>query len=217
VASLSKALIQFLRGEPWFVRRPRLTIGVAVSMYLAILLARMVLGSQADDAYLLFTLPIALLAVAFGMRVGVLAGLAGVILIIVWVEFSGAELPVIGWAARIAPMLLLGYLLGDAVDRLRRAENERRRLEASARRQRDAIEINDTIVQGLSAAKWSLESGDLDQGLTIVSDTLTLGHRLVSELIRDADMRQSWSGSGDGNTGTPPDPPASSSRHRRAG
>jgi hypothetical protein len=197
VASLSRALILLLRGEPWFVRRPRLTVGVAVAMYVAIIATRILLGTPADDVYLLFALPIALIAVAFGMRAGVFAGLTGVVLIILWAQYGGIDLSVIGWASRISPMLLLGYLLGDAIDRLRRAENERRRLEASARRQRDAIEINDTIVQGLSAAKWALESGDLDQGLTIVSDTLTLGHRLVSELIRDADMQRSWSGTPD--------------------
>ena len=52
-------------------------------------------------------------------------------------------------------------------------------------------------MQGLSAAKWALETGDLDHGLTVVSDTLALGHRLVSELIRDADMQQNWSGVAD--------------------
>jgi hypothetical protein len=212
VPSLFKDLVLFLRGEPWFVRRPKVTVGVAITMYVVIIATRITLGSPADDIYLLFTLPIALIAVAFGMRAGVFAGLAGVALIIPWVQISDIELSAIGWASRLSPMLLLGYLLGDAIDRLRRTENERRRLEASARRQRDAIEINDTIVQGLSASKWALESGDLDQGLTIVSDTLTLGHRLVSELIRDADMQHSWSGPQEKPTRTAPNPHAR--RHR---
>ena len=197
VAPLGRALTLLLRGGPWFLRRPRTTVAVAIGMYAVICAARLIVGNPADDVYLLFTLPIALLAVAFGMRAGVLAGLAGVVLIVAWVHISGAELSGIGWASRISPMLLLGYLLGDAVDRLRRAEREQRRLKEAARRQRDAIEINDTIVQGLSAAKWALEAGDLDHGLTIVSDTLALGHRLVSELIRDADMQQRWSGAAD--------------------
>jgi hypothetical protein len=207
VGSLVGILSVFARGGPWFVRRPRTTIAVAAGMYVTIFAARLVFGDPADDVYLLFTLPVALLAVAFGLRAGVLAGLAGVALIAVWVNISGTGLSWIGWAARISPILLLGYLLGDAVDRLRRAEREQRRLKEAARRQRDAIEINDTIVQGLSAAKWALEAGDLPQGLSIVSDTLDLGHHLVSELIRDADMQQRWSGNGTGpdtgRTGAP--------------
>jgi hypothetical protein len=194
VAILARVLTLLTRGDPWFLRRPRATVAVAVAMFAVIFVARLVIGGAADDICLLYTLPIALLAVAFGMRAGVPAGLAGVGLVVVWVMVDGVSLSPVGWASRIAPMLLLGFLLGDAIDRLRRAEHEQRRLEEAARRQRDAIEINDTIVQGMSAAKWALESGDLTNGLAIVSDTLALGHRLVSELIRDADMQQRWSG-----------------------
>lgn len=217
VASPGRALTLVLRGGPWFLRRPRTTVAIAVTMYAAVLAAQLVVGNPADDMYLLFTLPIALLAVAFGMRAGVLAGLAGVVLIVAWVHISEVELSGIGWASRISPMLLLGYLLGDAVDRLRRAESEQRRLKEAARRQRDAIEINDTIVQGLSAAKWALETGDLDHGLTVVSDTLTLGHRLVSELIRDAGMQQSWSGVAGRAAHDRPDEGSLPASRRRAG
>lgn len=190
------------RGGPWFLRRPRITVAVAAAMYAVVFAARLSVGGPADDLCLLYTLPIALLAVAFGRRVGVLAGLAGVGLVVTWVVIDQVHLTAVGWVSRVAPMLLLGYLLGDAMDRLHRAEAERRRLEEAARRQRDAIEINDTIVQGLTAAKWALESGHLGAGLTIVVDTLDLGHRLVSDLIRDAEMTPRWAG-GDAAEGGP--------------
>ncbi len=196
MTSLGRALRGLLAGGPWFVRRPRVAIGVALTMFAVIFGLGVGLGAAASDICLLFALPIALIAVAFGMRAGVASGCAGVVLVALAAHLDRVNLTAVGWISRVAPMLLLGYLLGDAVDRLHRAEARQRRLEQAARRQRDAIEINDTIVQGLSAAKWALEAGDLNGGLRIVEDTLHLGHRLVSELIRGADMASGWAGGG---------------------
>jgi hypothetical protein len=92
------------------------------------------------------------------------------------------------------PFLLSGVLLGAVVDRLRSADAERHRLAAVALRHREAIEINDTFLQQLTAAKWSLESGDTQQALAVMSETLEQGHRLVSDLVRDAGMRSEWTG-----------------------
>jgi hypothetical protein len=85
------------------------------------------------------------------------------------------------------PLLLIGFLLGDASERLNRAEDERLRQEARELRHRQAVEINDSLVQGMAAAKWSLEAGRVDNGLAALEETLDQGQRLVSQLIRDAD------------------------------
>ncbi len=61
-------------------------------------------------------------------------------------------------------------------------------LETDAQRQRDATEVNDTLVQGMAAAKWALESGRHESGLKTLDDTLRLGHQLVSELLREGNM-----------------------------
>jgi hypothetical protein len=93
-----------------------------------------------------------------------------------------------GWTSRVVPMLVLGALVGDAADRLRYAESERRRLEAAALLHREAIEINDRLVQGMAAAKWSFEAGRVEAGLATLDETIAEGHALVSALIRQADM-----------------------------
>lgn len=67
-------------------------------------------------------------------------------------------------------------------------EAERRELEAAALLHREAIEVNDSLVQGMAAAKWSLEAGSVDAGLRVLDDTIARGHDLVSGLIRRADM-----------------------------
>jgi hypothetical protein len=108
--------------------------------------------------------------------------------VVIWVLATGESLSVLGWIARGVPLVLLGALLGDASDRLTRAEARRLALEAAAQRQRDATEVNDTLVQGMAAAKWAFEGGRHESGLKTLDDTLRLGHELVSQLLRDGDM-----------------------------
>jgi hypothetical protein len=54
-------------AEPWFHRRPGLTIAVASALY-AIVLGLRLLVAAPEPITLLFCFPIALLAVAFGLR-----------------------------------------------------------------------------------------------------------------------------------------------------
>jgi len=176
------------RSGPWFRGRPVPTLAVAAGLFAAVLGLRFAVDDPTDPVTLLFCLPIALLAVAFGLRAGLLGGLTGVLLLAVWVGVDGVHLSALGWATRMVPMLLLGVLLGDAVDRLDRLEEERRRLEAVAQRHRDAVEFNDSVVQGLTAAKWALEAGRDDRALEILTCTLGEAQQLVSELLRDAGM-----------------------------
>jgi hypothetical protein len=174
--------------EPWFRQRPVVALGVAGVLYVLVFLLRVLAGGP-DDAYsLLFVLPVALVAVTYGMRAGLAAGFAGVALTAVWVVVDDVSLSPTGWGSRILPFLLLGGLLGDASDRLRRADAEKRRLEAAALLYREAIEINDSLVQGMAAARWALEAGRVDAGLHTLEQTIVQAETLVSGLIRQADM-----------------------------
>lgn len=183
-------------GEgPWFRGRPLAAILVAVVLFAGVFVLRLFTDDPADVVTTLYTLPIALLAVTFGLRGGLLSGIAGVVLVVVWAVLRDVDISPLGWAAVCLPLLLLGALLGQASDQIVDSERERVALERAAERQRDAVEINDTIVQGMSAAKWSLEAGNIDRGLETLSDTLRLAHELVSDLLRSADMGPSANGS----------------------
>lgn len=173
---------------PWFRERPRTTVAVAALMFASIFALRLAYGVPADAVNLLYTLPVALLALAFGRSAGILAGLVAVALVLAWILLKDVDLSTLGWASRVIPLLLLGGLLGDASDRLAEASEQQRLLDAATQRQRDAVEVNDTLVQGMSAAKWSLEAGRQEAGLKTLEETLTLGHELVSKLLREADM-----------------------------
>jgi signal transduction histidine kinase len=165
-----------------------MTVAVAALLFATIFVLRLTYGGPVDGINLLYTLPVALLALAFGRTAGILAGLVAVALVVAWILLKEVDLSALGWASRILPLLLLGGLLGDASDRLAVAGERERLLEAATQRQRDAAEVNDTLVQGMSAAKWALEAGRHEAGLKTLEETLTLGHQLVSKLLREADM-----------------------------
>jgi hypothetical protein len=137
---------------------------------------------------MLYALPVALVAMTFGMRAGTVAGLVAVGLTVVWAIVKDVSLTPTGWASRVLPLLVLGVLLGHATDRARRAELEHRRLEAAALLHRQAIEINDSLVQGMAAAMWSLDAGQVETGKKILEQTIAQAHDLVSGLIRRAGM-----------------------------
>jgi hypothetical protein len=195
VANLGALLLRPLRGAgPWFVGRPRIAVATAATLFVGTFALLLTTGPESDVSALLFSLPIALLAAAFGLRGGVAAGVVSVGLLAVLPLTGRDTFTGVGWITRIVPLLLLGALLGDALDRLRRAETERIRLMEAERRHREAIQLNDTIVQSLSAAKWALESADLESGLEIVAETLGRSQQLVSDLIRGAELRPLWMG-----------------------
>lgn len=173
---------------PWFRARPRAALAVAGLLFTAVLALRFAVEDPVEAVSMLYVLPVSLIALAFGRRAGLAAGIVALGLVAFWVLVVGADLSVVGWVARLVPLVVLGWLLGDAADRLEAAETHRAALEAAAQRHRDATEVNDTLIQGMAAAKWALEAGRTEAGLRTLEDTLNLGHQLVSELLRDADM-----------------------------
>lgn len=180
--------------EPWFRERPYFTVAVSGILFAAIFVVRLLMGDSTDGYNMLYTLPVALLATAFGRRIGILAGVLASVLIVAWAVIDHVELSSMGWISRFLPVLLLGGLLGDAMDRVRRGETERVQLAAAATLHREAIEINDSLVQGMAAAKWAIEAGRVDAGLATLEDTIGEGHRLVSGLIREAGISQQTTG-----------------------
>jgi hypothetical protein len=174
--------------SPWFRTRPALTLAVAGVLYAGVLLVRLLEGDATDAYSMFYVFPVALVATSFGARAGIAAGAVAVALVVTWVVAQDVSLTPAGWVSRAVPLLALGALLGSASDRLREAETERRALEATALLHRQAIEINDSLVQGMVAAKWALEAGQADAGLTRLGETITRGQQLVSTLIREADM-----------------------------
>jgi hypothetical protein len=185
---MTLVLPRALPRDPWFRRRPGLSLAAAGVSFVAVFALRLGTGTVEDAYSLLYVLPVALVATAYGRRGGTAAGLLAVVLIVLWTVIRDVSLTPTGWVSRVLPILLLGALVGDAADRLRRGEEERRQLESAALLHREAIEINDSLVQGMVAAKWSFEAGSVEAGMATLNDTITRAHDLVSGLIREAGM-----------------------------
>jgi hypothetical protein len=197
MSSNGLSVLRAREGEPWFRARPRAALVVATLLFVGVFALRYAADNRADASVMLYMLPVALVGLAFGRRAGAIAGTVAVLLTVVWVLGVGLDLSWVGWASRVVPPLLLGLLIGDASDRLAAADEQRRILESAAQRHRDAAEVNDTLVQGMAAARWAFEGGRHEVGMRTLEETLAQGHELVSKLLRDADM------GADGHRGTP--------------
>ena len=172
---------------PWFHRWPRLATTTAAALFVGVVLVGLWLPDE-EAVTALFVFPISLVAMAHGLRAGLAAGVVALLLVGLGSAVTDASLSVTGWVIRIATLLAVGALLGRAADDLARAERVRRMHELAAQLQRQAVEINDTLIQGMSAAKWALEAGRTESGLRTLTDTIVLGQNLVSELIREGDQ-----------------------------
>ena len=184
---------------PWYRSSARAALAVAAGLFAAVTVAHVVVNGTGEAVDILYALPVALLAMAFGLRGGLIGAGVGFALFAV-VELAGGtgDIDATGWASRAAGLLLLGALLGRATDqiesgRLRTlaAAEERLRLEDRARRQTEGLEISDSILQHLAVAKWMIELGEHDKALEVLTSTMATGERMVAELLP---MRHSDSG-----------------------
>jgi hypothetical protein len=156
---------------------------LAIGLFALVFAARLTVQSS-EPITVFFIFPVALLAMAFGLRAGLVAGLVGVVLTVAWVALQDVSLSPLGWLGRILPILLLGILVGWTTDRERGAAQTRQALFEARIREREAAEINDSIVQHLAVVKWTMESGHTEEGLTMLADTIASSESLVAALLR---------------------------------
>lgn len=101
------------------------TIALAFGLFAGIFALRQGDPNVGDVTEILFVVPIALLALRFGLRGGLAGGLLGLALIVVWDHFDDdLAISVEGYLNRGIAFLLLGTLLGLFVDQRRRLEAE---------------------------------------------------------------------------------------------
>jgi hypothetical protein len=165
-----------------FARRHGAAVLLAAALYVLVFAVRLAVhGPEPIEVFLIF--PVALLAMAFGVRAGLVAGIFGVALTVAGVALQGVAPSALGWLGRIVPILLLGVLVGWTRDREESASRTRQALFEAQLREREAAEINDSIVQHLAVAKWMMESGQADRGLEMLTDTISTSESLVAALL----------------------------------
>jgi PAS domain S-box-containing protein len=75
-------------------------------------------------------------------------------------------------------------IVRDASER-KSAEEARLHLREAELRQKQALELNDTVVQGLAVAQMALEMGEEPTGLEAVQQTLNRAKQIVADLMAD--------------------------------
>ena len=169
--------------EPWFTQHPDLALAVALACFAVIFTLGLTVEGAVDAFTFMFVLPISLVALAFGLRAGLVGGVVAVGLMMLWVFVGYGSLTPLGWISRGVPFLLLGGLLGSSSDHIREARRAERYALAVALLQRESVEINDSVVQGIAAAKWLLEAGEVQRAIGALDDTAALAQDLVSRVL----------------------------------
>ena len=176
---------------PWFRAHPEAAAAVITVSSVAVLILQIV-DRRASDAFsLLYVLPISLAAMTFGAGGGLVAAAVAYTAFALFAIFSSvAHVEVEGWVGRAAAMFLLGGLLGRASDQTERAaeaalahHSQRLIAEEKRRRYAEGIELSDSILQHVAAAKWAIEQGDSERATQLLGQALSSGQEMVGDLL----------------------------------
>lgn len=177
---------RLVTGGPWFRRHPQYAALVTAALFVAVTGVRLLSVDQTDTTGLLYALPVALAAMAYGLVVGTTAALCAAGLLWAWVAgHPEVSVSALGWASRVVPLVLLGVLVGAAADAVEDATSARTALAVAQVRRRDAAEVNDEILQRLAVAKWQLEGGAPGDAAQLLDDAMAQGQQLVTSLLED--------------------------------
>jgi K+-sensing histidine kinase KdpD len=175
----------------WYRAHPCAAVAVCAALFVTVGLLEGADHRSGDAIALLYVLPIALAAVAFGLRGGLAAAVAGYAVFACFsVAVSGATVTFDGWITRAAAMFLLGGLLGHATDQATLAseralqhQQDRLTLEEQNRRYSEGLELSDSIVQHMAAAKWMVEQGRTGEAAEVLEAAIDRGQKMVGDLL----------------------------------
>lgn len=118
-------------SAPWsvpsievLIERRRVALAVAAALFAAILVLRFVAGTAGDAVSFLYLIPIAVVAIAFGERGGLLAGALAFVVASGWALLEGVDVTPLGYVVRAGVFLLIGDLVGRFATGLRALEAE---------------------------------------------------------------------------------------------
>lgn len=171
---------------------PRAAAAVIAGLLAAVTLLRWFFDRNGESVALLYVVPIALGALRFGRRGGIIvAGFGVVAFVVLEAVRARGDLDVSGWAGPLLAMTLIGALVGhlSEVAGHREAEQGLRTAQIGALRdaQRSAISTADSMVQQVAAARWMLEAGQPEEALAALGDAVAEG---IARLTPAGDPKQ---------------------------
>jgi signal transduction histidine kinase len=180
---------RLVAGGPWFRRHPQYAAIVTAVLFAIVTTLRLLTTNESDATGLLYALPVALAAMAFGRVVGTTSALCAAGLLWGWAAgHPEVSLSPLGWTSRIVPLVLLGVLVGSAADAVEEATQTRLALAVAEARRRDAAEVNDEILQRLTVAKWRAEAGASEDAAALLDEAMVQAQQLVSSLLEDVEL-----------------------------
>jgi len=178
-------------ASPCYGSHPRAALLLSAALFTAVTVLHVAVNGTGEAVDILYALPVALLAMSFGTWGGLVgAGIGFSLFTVVELVDGVGDIDATGWCSRAAGLFLLGALLGRASDQVESGQvratallRERQVLDEQTRRQRDGLEISDSILQHLTVAKWMVEAGRNDEAVAILTATMSTGERMVAELL----------------------------------
>ena len=128
---------------------PRTLRAVALVLYAIVAVVVFAVSDPVQAGAVLWTVPIALLAISDGRRGGAAGAAVAIVLLVAWVTVDDIDLEALGWASRIVTFVLIGGLVGHYAEIA--GDLARRRVE-----ERYATELHDTVLQSLVLARYQL-------------------------------------------------------------
>jgi len=92
---------------------------VALALFAVVFALRFIREQPGDGITFLYVIPIILLAIEFGRRAGILAGLAALLLYVIWSVIDPADVTTVSYVTRAISYVVVGALTGQMADRLR--------------------------------------------------------------------------------------------------
>jgi len=106
------------------VKRRRRAAALAAVLFAAVFGLRLMAGTTGDGVTFLYLIPIVVVAIAFGPRGGVAAGMLAFALAGGWAWLGGVDLTLVGYLVRAAVFVMIGDLVGRFAASLRALETE---------------------------------------------------------------------------------------------
>jgi PAS domain S-box-containing protein len=119
--SLTKVVLSKLGFKSVRELREQLIVASVLVLFASVFAARLVVDTADQPTALLYALPIALVAAEHGARAGMLTAGVAIALFAIYADIESATITPLAWGTHVLIFVLLGGLLGNLSDRLRRA------------------------------------------------------------------------------------------------
>jgi signal transduction histidine kinase len=151
---------------------------IAVVLFAAVTAVLFIASDPVQAGAVLYVLPVALLAISDGRPGGLGAAAVATVGLAAWVLIDDVGLNALGWLARIASFVTVGWLVGHYAQVASRLE--RKRIE-----QRYATELHDQVLQELVVARYALPDDHIAR--PHVDEALSRLKEIISERVIEPD------------------------------